>query len=175
MAEAQILLGFGGCKFDDGVTVATFTGGSGIATYTPIQIIRENVDRDIVSRLLGYRVTLDCSELYNLISTDYLQYQNLATILSGLVNSAAQGKLTVTPRNDTGLDYNVEYECILTSAFSPKDIHRLKTGQVTGLQFTCINKVTNIPTLVSDTDTNNYWDGTDTYWDGTNTYIDDLG
>ena len=172
---AQILWGFGGVKFDDAVTVATFSGAVGKITYIPIQSQFPNINDGISSRLRGYRVEIDVSELYNIDSDDYVQYQNLATILSGLVNSAGQGTVTITPRNDSTITNNITYTCILTSPFSPEDVHRVKTGQRVDLSFTCINKVTTIPTTVSDTAAQNYIDGTDTYIDGTDTYIDGLG
>ena len=172
---AQILFGFGGVKFDDGVSVATFSGGSGNITYSPIQLEEENVNHNIVSRLLGYRVTIEISELINIDSDDYIQYRNLADILSRLVDSDTQRTVTVTPRDDSGLTNNLTYECILTSAFSPEDVHRVKTGQKLNLSFTCVNKQLFIPTTVSDTNEQDYWDGTDNYWDGTDNYIDGLG
>ena len=179
---AQILFGFGGVSFDSNINgnrrTATFSGGSGKIVYTPIQTIVEDDDDNIDSRLRGYRVTIDISELINIDSDDYIQYQYLAQILSDLVDSDAQQYVTVTPRDDTTLTNSIEYNCILTGAFSPEDVHRVKTGQRLALSFTCINKHDTIPTVVSDTSNNTYVDddgGTNDYWDGTNQYIDDLG
>ena len=172
---AKILFGFGGVKFDDGASVATFSGGSGKITYTPIQIVKENIEYNIVSRLLGYRVTIKISELINIDSDDYIQYRNLADILSRLVDSDTQRTVTVTPRDDSTITNDLTYECILTSAFSPEDVHRVKTGQKLNLSFTCVNKKILIPTTVSDTTASIYWDGTDEYWDGTDNYYDGLG
>ena len=179
---AQILFGFGGVQFDSNINgnrrTATFAGGSGNITYTPIQIIKENMSYNILSRLKGYRVTIDITELINIDSDDYIQYQYLAQILSDLVDSDAQQYVTVTPRDDTTLTNSIEYNCILTGAFSPEDVHRVKTGQRLALSFTCINKHDTIPTVVSDTSNNTYVDddgGTNDYWDGTDQYIDELG
>lgn len=176
---AKILFGFGGVKFFKNIHgqdyTATFPGGHGKIIYTPIQLIHDTVDHGIASRLLGWRVTIDISELYNVDSDDYLEYQTLANMLSDLVDSTTQKTVTITPRDDSTITNDLTYECILTSSFSPSDIHRLKTGQNLALKFTCINKLTSIPTTVSDTTTNIYWDGTDEYWDGTDKYIDELG
>jgi len=158
---AQILFGFGGVRFDDGQSVATFSGGSGLITYTPIQIKKENIDYNIISRLLGYRVTINTSELYNIDTTDYLQYQYLARILSGLVNSTTQRTVTIYPRDDDTITNDVSYECILTSDFSPQDIHRLKTGQNLSLSFTCTTMQDTIPTTISDTGLDNLMFNTD--------------
>ena len=158
---AQILFGFGGVKFDDGVSVATFSGGLGNITYSPIQLETENVEHNIVSRLLGYRVTIDVSELINIDSDDYIQYQRLTRILGGLVSSTSQRTVSITPRDDSTLTKSLKYECILTSAFSPEDVHRVKTGQRIALKFTCINKAVTIPRVVSDTDIDNLMFNTD--------------
>ncbi len=172
---AQILFGFGGVKIQGTLYTASFSGGIGKITYTPIQLRDENVDHNVVSRLLGYRVTIDISELINIDPDDYLQYQYLASILSELVDSDSQKTVTIIPRNDTTITSDLEYTCILTSPFSPDDLHRVKTGQRVSLQFTSIEKHTSIPTTVSGTTEQIYWDGTDEYWDGTDKYIDGLG
>ena len=158
---AQILFGFGGVKIESTNYTATFSGGSGNITYSPIQLETENVDYNIVSRLLGYRVTIDISELINIDSDDYIQYQRLARILSDLVSSTTQRTVTITPRDDSTLTNSLEYECILTSSFSPEDLHRVKTGQRIALKFTCINKAVAIPRVVSDTDIDNLMFNTD--------------
>jgi len=156
---AQILFGFGGVELIrapyTAPYTATFSGGVGKITYSPIQIVKENLNYNIVSRLFGYRVTIDISELINIDSDDHIQYQNLARILSGLVDSDEQKTVKITPRDDSTLTNNLEYECILTSSFSPEDLHRVKTGQRIALKFTCINKAVTIPRVVSDTDIDN--------------------
>jgi len=172
---AKILFGFGGVKFSAGTDTATFEGGNGTITYTPIQIIKENVNHNIISRLLGYRVTINTSDLYNIDSDDYEQYQHLARILSSLVNSTLQRTVTIYPRYDTTITNDLTYECILTSAFSPDDICRIKTGQVLNLSFSCIAMQDTIPTTVSNTTESIYWDGADEYWDGTDNYKNGLG
>lgn len=177
MAAAKILFGFGGCKFDDGSIVATFDGGIGVITYTPIQITKESVDHNIISRLLGFRVTINTSELYNIDATDYIQYQRLAGMFSQMVSSTTQRTMTVTPRNDSTITNDISYECILTSKFSPSDIERLKTGQKLSLSFTCTTMQDSIPTIVSDTTADTYVDDSgDTYVDDSgDSYIDDKG
>ena len=152
---AQIWLGFGGCKFSkDGIT-ATFSGGVGIPDFIPYQTILPTVNHAIASRLYGFKLVLDIKELYNLSTTDYLQYQYLAQILTALVDSDTQQTVTVTPRNDSTIT-PLTFECILTSSVTPADIHRVKTGQVMPLQFTCITMQTSIPTTVGDMEDNNW-------------------
>ena len=57
---AQILFGFGGVEFDSNINgrrrTATFAGGTGKITYTPIQIQKENMSYNILSikGLQGY-------------------------------------------------------------------------------------------------------------------------
>ena len=173
---AAILFGFGGCKFEkSGYTTATFSGGTGTPIYTPIQIMKENVGYDVISRLKGYRLTLEISALYNVDSDDYIQYQYLAQILTALVDSDTQQTLTLTPRDDSTITPPT-YECILTSPVTPADLHRIKIGQVMALSFTCITMQDTIPSIVSDTTAQDYWDGTDQYVDdGADQYIDNLG
>ncbi len=166
-------LGFGGCKFEkDGIT-ATFSGGVGKFTFTPIQKIYDTVNHDLSSRLKGYRLTFEISELINIDSDDYVQYQNLALILTAMINADEQETLVLTPRDDSSIT-PLLYTCILTSNVSAQDLHRVNTGQKLNLKFSCIYMQSCIPATFGDTLTGDYWDGTDTYWDGTDTYIDDL-
>ena len=172
---ASILFGFGGVRFDDGVSVATFSGGKGIISFKPIQIIKETVEHNISSRLIGYMVTLKISELYNLETDDWSEYQSLIRILGGMVNSTTQRTVKIYPRDDSTITNDISYECILTSDFSPEDVHRVKTGQVVDLEFTAISKVITIPNIFSDSTATIYWNGTDQYYDGTDTYYDGQG
>ena len=166
--SAKIWLGFGCCKFEadyDPVSetyayTATFTGGDGKIGFNPIQLVKTNINHNLVSRLLGYRVEIQTNELYNIADDDYEEYQKLAQILKYLVHTTgdSQKAVTITPRNDTGLDSNLDYKCILSGNVSPTDLHRCKTGQVMSLKWQCITMQTSIPEFVSDTTANNYAD-----------------
>jgi len=166
---AKILWGFGGVVFTDGVTTATFSGGIGTIDYRPIQPMFQTVNDGMASRLRGFHAYLSLQELYNVDSDDYIQYQNLATIISGMVSSTEQKTITITPRNDSTIEGSLTYTCILLSSIKPADLHRVKTGQRMGLEFMDIRKLTSIPTTVSDTDVDTYVD------DSGDTYVDDSG
>ena len=169
---AQILFGFGGCKFaKDGIT-ATFSGGKGVFEFIPYQFRRRVVNSGWTNYLKGYDGKAECTYLYNLAADDYLQYQYLVDILNLMIGT--NETMTVTPRYDTGINY-ISYECFLDSSFKPDDIHRVKVGQVAGLSFTVKDMVTSIPRTVSETTEQDYWDGTDLYVDdNADQYIDDL-
>ena len=153
---AKIWLGFGGCKFESDQITATFPGGDGKIDYTPLQIIKENDDFNLISRLYGYRVNIETNQLYNLADTDYQQYQYLAQILNYLVSSTSQRYVTITPRNDSTVDTPLPYDCILTSKVSSADLCKIKLGQVMSLKFLVLDKVTQIPTLASDQTEHNF-------------------
>ena len=172
---AQILFGFGGCIISDGVNIATFTGGEGTIEYIPYQKRVRAVNGNWINKLKGYDVKITCNKLYNIDSDDYVQYQKLARALSGNFVGTNQ-TLTITPRNDSTITDSLSYECYLDSSFKPEDVHRVKTGQVSGLTFMCSTLKNGIPTLISDTTEQDYWNGTDLYVDdGADQYIDDLG
>jgi len=178
---AQILFGFGGCKFEkstyNGVALpstitATFTGGKGLFEFIPYQFRRRKVNGGWANHLKGYDCKAECSYLYNIASTDAAEYQKLVDILNLMIGT--NETMTVTPRYDIGIT-SISYECFLDSSFKPDDVHRVKTGQVAGLSFTTKDMVTSIPRKISDTTESDYWDGTDLYVDdGTDQYIDDL-
>lgn len=173
--SAKIWLGFGGCKFEANGITATFSGGSGDIGFDPIQTIKENANFNFRSRTYGFHVDIVTKMLYNLDDTDYVQFENLAQILSYLVSDSEQRYITITPRYDTNLTNNLNYDCILVSKITPQDLHRIKLGQVMQLSFKVLAKQDSIPTFTSDSEGNTYWDGTTTYWDGTTTYYDGLG
>jgi len=150
---ARILLNFGGCKFEkDGVT-ATFSGGKGIFEFSPIQFRRRKANGGWANKLKGYDVKSSCTELYNIESTDYEQYQALANILTALIG--VDETVTVTPRFD-GIEETNSYECFLDSSFKPEDLHRVKIGQVVGLNFIAKDMSIQIPTNISDVETKNW-------------------
>ena len=174
---AKIWLGFGGCKFEadwNGTSynyTATFSGADGQVGFAPIQRIRTNKKFNLRSRLFGFRAEIQTNEIYNIADDDNLEYTKLAQILTYLVHTASdsQKTVTITPRYDTDLTTNLNYECILSSSVMASDISRCKTGQVMGLKWSVIAKQDNIPTFISDTEGNNYAD------DSSNRYVDDSG
>ena len=175
---AKILFGFGGIKLTDGTYTAEFSGASGILEFVPIQIVKENINYNIISRLLGFRLNIYLNEIYNVDDDDYVQYQYLIQIINSLVNSNGQNTITITPRNDSTITNVLSYECILASNVKPEDLHRFKLGQKINLKFQCINKINEIPyNVLSDTTANTYIDDVaDTYVDENgDIYIDEQG
>ena len=178
---AKILFGFGGVRFyqwyeNEDDKYALFEGATGTLIYKPIQIMKENINRDIVSRLLGYHLEIEISDLFNIEDADWEQYNYLVRILNGMVSSTSQRKVTIFPRLDDTIENDVSFLCILTSDFAPEDLHKLKIGQKINLKFSAVEKQPTIPQQFSDITAGEYWDGTDLYEDeNNNTYIDGLG
>lgn len=164
---SRILHGFGGCKFEkDGVT-AIFNGGEGIIEWIPFDDLRQTVNGTYTNLLDGFNVEITCKSLYNIGSSDYLQYKHLANILTYMVG--LDQTMTVTPRNDDSMENPLSFECFLDGSITFEDIHRVKIGQVCSLKFICKDLFTSIPDSTSDELAPNYID------DSGNEYVDDSG
>jgi len=90
--------GFGGCKiYTTGTSspVTLMAGGVGNFTFTPVWQEATNWKNQDISRLLGYSVDCDI-ELLNIKYNDYVQIQNLMSILSAHNNNNTD--LTIYPR-----------------------------------------------------------------------------
>lgn len=172
---AKIWFNYGGVRLVAGGVTATFTYAWGFIEYKPVYSFRrENADFDIKSRLKGYRPVITLKKLTNVADTDYIQFQNLASILSYLVNDSTQRTVVITPRFNTGgSETNLDFTCIIDSGIKPIDTAKMKQAQQMDLQFSGIALVDSIPNIISDPLGEIYWDGTDQYDDGTDVYISD--
>ena len=172
----KIWLGWGGVKFVAGGYTAEFTTSRQKITIKPIIFKKRNINHKLISRTYGYTMTIDVSDMLNLDDNDYIQYQNLMNILSLQNYDVGDQTIYIYPNYDSSLDNNLYYECILVSEITPKDIANLKLGQTLSLKFEVVSKLDTIPTFVSDTEANKYYDGTDEYTDESgNNYIDNGG
>lgn len=139
--------GFGGVRITDGVNDVTFDYAKGDIEFSPIYEEIINDDDDIITRLRGYRPYIKLKWLNNYGATGYTSYQTLFSILTLLVDPTTQNTVTIYPRYNSSYN-NLSYTCVLDSNVAPQDLAGCETGQSLSLNFKCINKVYNIPTLV---------------------------
>jgi hypothetical protein len=179
--SAKIWKGWGGVRFVTDDTDVTFSGASGNTIDKPIKIFKENDSYNIIPRIIGTRMTVITSNLFNVADSDYTKYVDLAEILTYLIfqdediaNELIR-TVTIYPRYDSTLTTNLSYICTLKSDISASDISLCKTGQVMDLEWIVLSKQSRITTFISDTEEHSYWDGTTEYWDGTTEYGDGLG
>jgi hypothetical protein len=155
------LWGFGGVKIVKDSITAEFDYAIGNVSYSPVYQqdgFIENIDRSIVSKLIGFRPVVTCS-FVNVQDSDYLQFKYLLNILSNCVNSFDQESFTVYPRYDESVSDNIEIDCLLSpdSAIAIREIvSKSKCPQTLSLEFTGVDIVEVLP---QNTDANSvpYW------------------
>ena len=160
MAIMDMLFGFGGVRFDNGLDVIDFDYGRGIILPVPIfSKRRENIDRMIITRQLGFRNNITI-ELYSRSDADVAKFRNLAVMINSLTDDTEQQTMEVYPRYDSTAEINQSYEVILNSNFSVTDLANVPVGQKIELSFIAI-ELDGISTVTSDSSLSNWVDESD--------------
>ena len=167
--------GYGGVEFHPSTgTTAKFTGGGNntsvadaVITYIPIFIRKENIDRKIIEKFLGYRVEVEV-EILNILDNDATHFGYLLTALNGLNDGTKTLSLIVNtdPQGGSGIQIT---DVALTSDVSFEQIHKLEIGQTIKLKFAKKELMPSMSTYArGDTDSEWQFDGEGDVliWDG---------
>jgi len=143
------LWGFGGVRFASNQTYSDaveFPYAKGTLSFVPVFLKRENINRKLIYKLKGYRVS--CSiELTNVLADDYAKFQSLFGIINNLGES---GTITINPAYESTAELFLAYDMILDSDISLKQIHWTECAQTLKLEFIKPELEQNIPTITND-------------------------
>jgi len=137
--------GYGSVKFVTDSHSVEFPTGIGQITYKKISIKVENINRDIIEKVLGYRVMISV-ELTNLLEDDYLLFSDLLTIL----NSGEE--ITIYPQGEGIFVTDV----MLDSDVTFNQLHLLEIGQTIKLKFTNKDLVTSLNQYIGGLTSDNF-------------------
>ena len=142
------LWGFGGVNFTTATESVEFPHGIGQVTYKKVAIKAENINREIVEKFLGYRVTISV-ELTNIHENDYTLFRTLFA----MINSG--DAITIFPRGADGIWIT---DVLLDSDVTFTDLHLLEIGQTLKLKFINKDLVLNLSTFANVDDSSNLTD-----------------
>jgi hypothetical protein len=145
---AKILWGWGGVSIAYGSIQATFTTSFGVLWFELSEVVNTTKTGDELPHFKGERPIIEL-ELFNTADTDYIQWQNLAAIISA--SRIDNQPLTIYPRYtaaDPGSLLNYSVRC--ASNFKPDDVGSKGNLQQISLTFRGKSLIQLLPTSVSN-------------------------
>jgi len=153
----QTVFGFGGSKYEQDSVVIEFPLVLGKLRYQQEYQMRTSISGKDKKRLLGWRPIIEV-EIYNLKDGD-------GSKMASLIAMVSSGEaITVYPRFDSSVA-EISHDCYCISDVDPQDIAQCEAGQTMLLTFRGIDRLSSIPTPLSNPGTYNIIakDGATTY------------
>ena len=153
------ILGYGGVKIIGEGGDASFYGQSVDnstaelkITYKPEFIKATNINRKIVSKFLGFRISINI-DLINICQNDYIEFRYLWDLLS--TENCGDDNISLQLNTTDGTDGITIDGVILSSSVSIDQLHRLEIGQSVKLKFDKKELVHDVSNYVNNLTSNN--------------------